>query len=90
MQYYGAWNMLASRLQKWVLGGNNWTKMLQVDAMVPCTEVQLVFQSASNGLCTRGHGRRGGHTEKGYYFVPLMMVGFEKAYDTVLERSECV
>jgi hypothetical protein len=33
---------------------NNWVMMLQVDAMLPCVDVQLVFQSTPDGLCTRG------------------------------------
>jgi hypothetical protein len=64
--------------------------------MLPCMDVQLVFQCASNRLCTqgtrqkgwtfswcfsvrqidfalRGHGRRGGLTEKVDYLVALMM-----------------
>jgi hypothetical protein len=38
VKYYRAWNMLALRLQRWVAEKNDWAKMLQVDAMVPCMD----------------------------------------------------
>ena len=56
--------------------------MLQVDAMLPCIDVQLVFQFASNELCTRGHGRRGELTESVDYFVLSIMADLGKACDT--------
>jgi hypothetical protein len=51
--------MLASNLQRWVAEKNDWARMLRVDAMVPCMNVQLVFQSAPNCLCTPGTRQKG-------------------------------
>ena len=40
--------------------------MLQVDVMICCVDVQLVFQFVSNGLCTRGARQKGrAHGESG-------------------------